>query len=351
MKKENNQKTLIFGTVGGIGDRLFCMAYGLRLARLMKRKPIFWWPKTNECDAEFKELFEPQKDLEIIDRTEKDIQAKEGAYFSKENVERDNLENFYYIKPEKNQKPILINLPSAYCLAKEREFLKNLDYKKSIKEEVSRTIRKLKPIKELDEKINTFPKRFDENTISLHLRRTDLKNWLLDKLPKDKEICKKLKEYAKENPEIKFFLATDSKKTESRFKKELKDRIITYPKENWVEKEDKNRGWRENIYRPKESVRESLIELYLLSKNKSFIRFEEYSGNFNKLPPVLNPNQNIIIFKFEKSILGKYGFKRLKVLIRESLNRLDLSIGKIGISLRTNHPRLYSQLKGLKENE
>jgi len=57
---------LISGALGGLGDRLFALASGLRLSKLMGRKPVLWWMKTDHCAAEFSDLFQPYDNLEVI---------------------------------------------------------------------------------------------------------------------------------------------------------------------------------------------------------------------------------------------------------------------------------------------
>ncbi len=337
-------KTVIFGADGGLGDRLFTMASGLRLAKLLGRKPIFWWAKTNFCKAKFEELFEPFNNLEVLDyNIDKILFSNTELYIHKKNLKKNNLGNLpipYYIKPSPHLKQIFIHNLICY-LSKEKKFFKNENFKRKVDEEIKNYLRKLKPIKELRKKIENFAKTyFDENTVSIHLRRTDLPIWLLGTLPTDKEIIKMLKEYLQKNPRTKFFLATDSKETEYELKKELKNKIITYPKKNWVKKKDKNKSWRKNIYRSKNSVKDSVIELFLLSKNRIFLKFNKHAGYFNRLPPILNPNQKVIILKSKEGLL-----KKLNSIFKKCLWVFDSWIGLAGIFLKDNFPKLYFKLK------
>ena len=119
----------------------------------------------------------------------------------------------------------------------------------------------IKPINEIQHKILDFSKNFNSQTISLHIRSWSLPNeqgrqslFNIDK------IKYKLKEF--KNHQI--FLVTDNPKN-----KELLSEfnIITYPR---LSKIDRN---------SKLSIQEDLIELYLLSKNKTMIlsHFSSYS--------------------------------------------------------------------------
>ena len=119
----------------------------------------------------------------------------------------------------------------------------------------------LKPINQLQEKINNYSKCFTENTISVHIRswnrngeksrRTDLFN-----LHKFENMMNNYKTSL-------FYLATDSKKVQDYFKNDskLRDRILIYPRTKCLNtSRDSYQG-----------VQEDLIELYLLSKNKIII--------------------------------------------------------------------------------
>jgi len=128
-----------------------------------------------------------------------------------------------------------------------------------IKDEYIECFKELKLIKELDKIVNNFSKNFNDKTISLHIRSWNRPNekgrsclYNLNKF--EDEINKYDKSY-------KFFLATDSLKTQKILKKKYKNRILIYPR-----KTDLNNS-RSN---PK-GLQEDLIELYLLSKNKMMI--------------------------------------------------------------------------------
>jgi len=87
--------------------------------------------------------------------------------------------------------------------------------KKEFQEIVNKQKRHIKPLPSIQKQIDEYSKQLNvESCIGLHIRRTDLKEQ--DKTPDwwfDREIQKEINN----NPNIKFFLATDNKWTEEKF--------------------------------------------------------------------------------------------------------------------------------------
>lgn len=111
----------------------------------------------------------------------------------------------------------------------------------------------IKLIPEIESKINLFCKNLNSDTVSLHIRSWNLPN---EKIRKHLFNIKKIKEKLKTLQNRQILLVTDNRN----LIKELKEfNIITYPRIS-------------NIDRNSElSIQEDLIELYLLSKNKTMI--------------------------------------------------------------------------------
>ncbi len=341
-KQKNKMKRIIMGREGGLGDRLFNLISGLRLAECTKRKPILWWPKTYHCEAEFSELFEPFQNLQTINKDIKEIRKISDLILERKTLEaRENRQGklFHYIKSNLNVKIIFLNFEGICYLPEEKNILNNINLQKKIDNELKDYLRKLRPRKDLKKKIDSFASiNFDKDTVSIHLRRTDFPmqiNWVMQT---DKEIIRILKKYLRKNPKTRFFLATDSKKTQKTLKKTFKERLVIYPKKYWA-----RRLWTGNIYRSKESIRDSLIELYLLSKTKTFLRFDEKSGCFNEIARMLNPLQKKILWRNKRSLIqGKIISCRRFMLYAEK--RLNQTINKIGRFLKKK-PQIYKTLK------
>ena len=169
------------------------------------------------------------------------------------------------------------NIPKNFCNFQSKcskkftpndKFGRNIDfaYNKiphSIKNDYINAFHILKPIPELVSRINDFSKnKFDENTISVHIRSWNRPNEGSRRKPlfNMQLFENKMKQY---NKKYKFFLATDSQTVKYCFNNSpvFKDRIITYPRKTNLNKSRSN---------PK-GIQEDLIELYLLSKNKIMI--------------------------------------------------------------------------------
>ena len=119
----------------------------------------------------------------------------------------------------------------------------------------------IKPINEIKQKILDFSKNFNSQTISLHIR-----SWSLPNEQERQSLFNidKIKNKLKEFKNYQIFLVTDNSKN-----KELLSEfnIITYPRLSQI---DRNSTL---------GIQEDLIELFLLSKNKTMIlsHFSTYS--------------------------------------------------------------------------
>ena len=143
---------------------------------------------------------------------------------------------------------------------------RNIDYMynkipQHIKNEYIQYFKELKLIPELHQKVVDFSEKFNEKTVSVHLRSWNRKNekGRRDYLFNIKKFEKQMLKFKETN----FYLASDSNEVIQYFtnKSKLKDKIIIYPRETNL---DKSRDFPEGI-------QEDLIELYLLSKNKYII--------------------------------------------------------------------------------
>ena len=121
----------------------------------------------------------------------------------------------------------------------------------------------LKPIKEIQNNIDEFSKKFNSNTISVHIRSWSGPNENSRNKTLFKNGVKRFENKMNEYKECTFFLATDSQDVKDYFKNKsnLKDRILCYPRKTNL------KNSRENEL----GVQEDLVELYLLSKNKVII--------------------------------------------------------------------------------
>jgi hypothetical protein len=195
-------------------------------------------------NCKFKDLF--QNDVEL-------------NFNPKEKIIRYNLPDFIIIDND--------NLPHNFSKFKsncKKQFVPKDKFKRNIDFEYLRIpdnviqnylpyFQNIKLIPELDQKINEFCKNFNSNTISLHIRSWNLPN---EEGRKNLLNINKIKKKLKTLNQKQIFLVTDNNKLISEFSE---FNIITYPRKSKI---DRNSTL---------SIQEDLIELYLLSKNKTMI--------------------------------------------------------------------------------
>ena len=128
-----------------------------------------------------------------------------------------------------------------------------------LKNEYIKYFKILKPIQKLQTEIDNFSKKFNEKTISLHIRSWNRKNEKERKsLYNLDNIENEIKKY---DESYNFYLASDCQEVKNELHKKYSNRILTYPRKTTL---DNSRDFSEGI-------QEDLIELYLLSKNKIII--------------------------------------------------------------------------------
>jgi hypothetical protein len=171
---------------------------------------------------------------------------------------------------EEDNLPINFNNFKSNCgkkFSKSDKLNRNIDFMynkipKKIKKDYIKCFKVLKPIDELQQKIDKYSKQFNDKTISVHIRSWNRngENSRRDYLFNIQKFENEMKKYDKDYT---FYIATDSKDVQNYFKNksELKDRIFIYSRETDL---DTSRDF-------PEGVQEDLIELYLLSKNKIII--------------------------------------------------------------------------------
>lgn len=144
---------------------------------------------------------------------------------------------------------------------------RNIDYMynkipKVIKYDFINCFKKIEPIDELKKCINNFSKKFNEYTISVHIRSWN-RNGEKSRRNGLYNIDKFEKEMGKYDNNYNFFISTDSEEVRNYFseKSKLKNRILFYNRKTSLD----------NSRDIPEGMQEDLIELYLLSKNKIII--------------------------------------------------------------------------------
>ena len=238
----------------GLCNRLNILIGDMRIASDYYKKPFYlYWRKLK---YEFSELF----DSDII------------------LIEKDDIDDDLYLLSTDSKISGIVQCP--VILDTDRHFFRdNFNFgdtlKKSIHEMYSNTpkdiikiylryVNMLKPTKEIELIVNKHSKKFDENTVSVHVRRGDFCAISTRNKNTDDKYFDIMDYLLKKNPKATFFVSSDDQNTQNIYKKKYGDIIYTYdhnyaynsfPTSNENQSEEK----------------EALISLLLLSKNNILI--------------------------------------------------------------------------------
>lgn len=268
---------------GGLSCRINCLVSSIKIAKKTGRKLMLYWPKNPSCNCNFSDLFSneikeiPRGDLERI------IKSKNYEIY------KENLQGF-----ENKKKFIFISSSRFIGFSNTNLQLKFEKIPKTILEDILNHLKELKIKKDILKEVNDFSKKtFKKNMVGIHIRKGDFKKIKnnVGAVSSDEKYIKEINNIIQKDKNVKFFLATEDKETEKKFKEIFGNKIITYPKKT--------------TYREDEgAVREALIELLLLAKCK--IILGNFRSTFTEMAWFLGdckPKMSIIV---ERNALEKY---------------------------------------------
>ncbi|WP_242926092.1 hypothetical protein [Pontibacter vulgaris] len=281
---------IIIHPIGGLANRMRVIASAMALSKLTNKRIKLIWIKNSDLNCEFLDLFNPVEELEIITSRTKFRYAKST---NQTKMYRrilvwiiNNLIGINYCIKEKDVKEYIWekkadiikiikehnNIYFHTCLeltkfSYDLNLGKNLEY-----------FSRFKPNDEVQQNINKITKLFNNNTIGIHIRRTDNQK-SIEYSPTTLFIEKMMKEIDN-NKNTNFFLATDDLATENELKRIFGNKIITYEKEL-------NRN-------SKKGIVDAVVDLYCLSKTKYI--YGSYWSSFSDIA----------------SRIGKIEFKTIK---------------------------------------
>jgi len=194
---------------GGINNRIRVMLSYLYKANKENKKLRIVWIKDNECPDDYNMLFEPIKNIEIINEL---IYSNDYHTWSNENGEYIN-EKYYKL---------------------------------------------LKPIPEIKKNIEIFKNLLGVDYITCHIRRTDIsmhegQDWFKPK--SDEEYMNFIDQY---DPHLNIYIATDNKDTQDVFMKKYGNRLIIKP----IIPSDKLR---------QTSGQDAIVDMYICIDSKYFL--------------------------------------------------------------------------------
>jgi len=267
---------------GGLSNRIKCLISSMKIADKTNRKLLLFWSKDKSCNCNFKDLFENK----IKEISKEDL--KKIIITKKYEIYQNSLKNF------KNKKRfILIDNAKLLGFLEKDICIGFNEIPKEIKEDVLKYFKKLKIKKDILKKVQNLSKRFNKNTVGIHIRKGDFKTLKngVGKISKEDLFIEKMKKELKENPKINFLLATEDEETENKFKKIFKNKLSTYSKKT---KEREEEG----------AVKEAFIDLLLLSKTKEILG--TYGSTFSETAWWLNNCKPKINIVYDKENLRKH---------------------------------------------
>lgn len=288
---------------GGLGNRMRALDSAIQLAQYRKTKVVVFWKVNNELHAPFESLFEP---LPKAARIHKLFNKAEGQY------PNEYYDRYFTGRIKKYFKPLLIDNPEwddcvpgkayfkifydfmdgkpGYDAAFEQFSKDQWDtlwpkksyylrsYSRFFGDDMS-DYAYFKPVPAILEKAQALLSQMSDNTCGVHIRRTDqLKAIAISTT--DKYVVA-MEQEIQRNPSVQFYLATDDPNEKAFMQQQFGNRIVTaavkYGRDNT------------------EAIKDSLVELYVLSKMKKIIG--SYESSFTQTATSYNGRKPYIVMK------------------------------------------------------
>ena len=331
-----DEKYFIAINPGGISNRLKCLISLWRMGNLTDRKILFYWPRNSVCGARFKDLFENYFQ-EINKEKLRGLKKKEYKFHDPNDISIEGSTKKYlisdtwrwaFLKGEEITgylpKNKIKNYPEYKSMTAPSQSCPGIDFafhniKPEIRKEILKYLKKIKPIKEIEKRVSEFEKRNNiKNCIGIHIRQGD---YLAGKdrigfVSEESLFINRIKKLIEINPNERFFLCTDSEKTQEKFKELFGEKIIVFPKTNFD---------RLGVI----FTQEGLIDLLLLSKTKRILG--TYGSTFTEMAWWLGKCKPIVEIMINEENLKAYleNFKNRDRGISNKIKRLvAIALGK-----------------------
>lgn len=253
---------------GGFGNRFNSLVSGLLISKFTKIDPIIVWPITNWCRSKFSTLFDVE--FEVVEENLNYFGINTHEY---EFIMHGNFLNFN-AQVHHSQNFRSIDEICTFCLnsTKDKIIYNNDSIPYYIGQDVLvQVIQDLTFNKNIISEANNYiQNNFEDEFIGVHLRNTDFPG-------PNKPNFDQIYRYILGNSDKQFFVCSDDKEMEDVFNQ--LENVSVYPKTSYVEKltddgewgsvivEDTGVEYHSNVERSDESVRQAIIDLYILSKS------------------------------------------------------------------------------------
>lgn len=255
---------------GGLGNRLKPLSSCYAMTQLTGRKLGVLWKPTMRCQTNFHDLF--KNDIELFDNDSLADLTSVEIYSERPYIVHDaNLNNMRGLLKLSGQYNVRSLTETRYITKCQQEniIVYSNDYLDGCPKDYEREyLKSLEPLDFIQEEIGKFCLENDisKKVTGVHVRGTDFESGG-SILP---SVISQMDQI-----EGRFFVCSDSLEYETALQQRFGDRVIFRKKSSYVYKANPGEGWTNNVQTPKESVQESLIDLYILSATN----FKIYNPN------------------------------------------------------------------------
>jgi glycosyltransferase involved in cell wall biosynthesis len=231
--KDSSLNPIYIKVQNGLANRLRCISSFAKFAE-QNNRPLFvnWSIGSGFSDEKFEDLFESWPGfIELISDDKYDDATKECLRLHEIIFKNEKSPERYQSKIDMDI--LFEELQDVFCYegdsCLEYMFPKNVDGNYN----QTKFLQRLVPKRQIQEKIFELTKKFDKNTIGVHIRKGDavLSPWRRYYKVSTLDSFKKLMKNAiSKNPFIEFFLSTDCEDTELKIRNEFPGRIVSQKK-------------------------------------------------------------------------------------------------------------------------
>ena len=229
---------------GGLCNRMRVINSSLELAKRKGTKLLVLWYCADELNAPFEALFQLVDEFQVINFTSlKDLRKLWYQLTARTKISNADIENNKTNGILNQDFFDSIKLP-AYIFTWEHFYPADEYFKL------------FKPTAELQKRIDEVTKHFTKDMVSVHIRRTNQVTSIA--YSKTENFIDLMNREITENPDVKFFLATDDKDEEALLRKTFPGRIVS----------NENRTLRRDSL---DGMYDALLDLYCLARCKKII--------------------------------------------------------------------------------
>lgn len=256
---------IIIQPSGGLCNRMRVINSSLELAKRKNTKLLVLWYCADELNAPFESLFQPTEEFQVSNFSSlKDLRKLWYQLTARTRINNEDIENHTTDGTLDQDYFNSIRLP-AYIFTWEH-FYPADEY-----------FRLFQPTAALQERIDAVTKHFTEDMVSVHIRRTDQINSIA--YSKTENFIELMNREIDENPEVRFFLATDDKEEEALLRKTFPGRIVS----------NENRTLRRDSL---DGMYDALLDLYCLASCKKIIgsycsSFTDTAASLGNIPKLI----------------------------------------------------------------